>query len=256
MTRLRLALACFVVASVAVAAPVPKTIRPEPIRLSGPRPLMIRTAVVEESELKLTRDERDHDPDSALLRDVTATDRDGKLLDAKTLTAKLTKPTLVVVTTFETPDAHGKDAPKVDDGDDWRRVLADDVIIIDGKAFKYGWREGFYDVLLSPVRVEGQRVTTTRLTHFGFKNLWSAHEAEHMLDPDELLEVDSKEWAEWVRWNKQRGVAIDLQRGKRTPEEHQNLFRDFYLGGETPHYSRPLYLPPIPAVALPRPICN
>lgn len=262
MTRLLLALAGFIVASAAFAAPVPKTIRPEPIRVSGSRPLIVCTAVVEDGELKLSREIVPHRPGrldsrSCALVDVTATDRDGKAIGTEGLKAKLKKPLLVIVTPFEPVPARGSGAPKVDTGDDWRRVLADDVIVIDGEAFKFGWQSGVYDVRLDPVCVDGLKVTTSWLGHAGDK--WGTHafQQDRVLDPDELLEVDAKEWGEWVRWNKLRGVEIDFQWGKKTPEENRKLFLDYYLDGKTPHYSRPLSpLPPIPAGARPRPMSN
>lgn len=242
MTRLLLVLACFAVASAAFAAPVPKTIRPDPIRLSGPRPLIVCMAEVEDGELKLSRLITPRRPDtldtrSCPLAKVTATEKDGKPVTPDRVKARLKKPAFVIVTPFEPVPAHASDAPKVDAGDDWRRVLADDVIVIDGEPFKFGWQEGFYDVRLDPVRVEGLKVTTTWLGHAGGK--WGSHafQQDRVRDPDELLDVDAREWEKWVRWNKQRGVEIDFQHGKRAPKEHQNVFRDYYLGSGEPHYS-------------------
>ena len=240
---LRPLLAALLLAATAVAAPVPPGMQkaPAPITLTGPRPLLVCTAVVDDGEVKLTRvpfARRPHyvDHRSCQLAEVTATDQGGKPVSAGELKARLKKPALVVVLPVTKDVQFSRDSLPFDTGDDWRRVLADDVLVFDGEAFKFGW-SGLEDVKLYRVRVDGARVLTTSAGGGWNKGSVWANISESKLDPDELSEVNPKEWAEWVRWNERRGVEVSFWAREKTVDEHRKLFREYYLDGKTPHYS-------------------
>jgi hypothetical protein len=227
MFRMTLA-ACVALVSVVPAAPVPKNLKAKPIQMTAPRLLMIRTAVVEDEDMKLTRDEDDREPQTASLSAVTATDSRGKPLAAATLKKRLAKPVVVVVVPCPLPkrvatalSEEDTEPAEVDTGDEWRKALAADVIVVEGEAFNLNWEYGRYDLQIVPAKVEAGEVTVTAL-RIPFRWRTDRWVVEGNLIWRGENEKATEEFASGITTH---GVVICHDK-KDVPKEHKSLFRD------------------------------
>jgi hypothetical protein len=216
-------------ASAASTAPLPKALKTN-IALDASRPLLIRRAVVVDGKVKLSGPHTWSGSKELLtlecpLHFVTAHDSAGKRIDARELAVRLKRSTMVVVPGFGNWAHPTWPPPVVDSGDGWQQLLAADTVVIhDVIGVMYGWYYGQFDVLIDLARVDGRRVLATPSEKV-LKRSVLAWKTEWVLDPDELEEVDTKEWEAWAKWVDARGVAMHV-RGAKAPSGFEEVFRE------------------------------